>query len=324
MFINITNKNIVKALYGKTNLLDVTDKILETINTMVHVNNDFFGNDPCYGVVKYLYIMFDDMSHIMIEEGESIRLVNETMKVDKSKLSTNDSKFGFIIIRHVMNKESNSFWLNCYKSIRIFYDNLIVIIDDNSNKDFITKEKLENVVIIDSEFPKRGELLPYYYYYHNKFFDRAVVFHDNIIVKKYFDYENIKQYNMYSRLLEFNNHAYRVDIKYFEEFCNTIEKGNDILEYHKTNINKLFGCFGVMYVIDHDFLVNVEEEYKVLNLINVVDNRDKRKTLERFLSTVFMKYAEENDIKTKLSLFGSYHLAQQNKNEYLYKKNYGR
>ena len=89
--------------------------------------------------------------------------------------------FSFIILRYVINKETNKMWIKCYNSIRKFYNNKIIIIDDNSNKNFITNIKLDNCFIINSDIKKgRGELLPYYYYTKYKFSKRIIVLHDSM------------------------------------------------------------------------------------------------------------------------------------------------
>ena len=80
---------------------------------------------------------------------------------------------GFIILRHVNSLETNRLWIECYDSIRKFYPlHKILIIDDNSKYNFVDKSKvLFNTLLIQSEFPGRGELLHYYYYLQHKFFD---------------------------------------------------------------------------------------------------------------------------------------------------------
>ena len=72
--------------------------------------------------------------------------------------------YGFIITRHVISELTNKYWNNCIKCLRSFYpQKKIVIIDDNSNKDFLKSfYNFDNIEIIESEFPGRGELLPYY------------------------------------------------------------------------------------------------------------------------------------------------------------------
>jgi hypothetical protein len=99
------------------------------------------------------------------------------------------SKIGFIMLRHVNNELTNNYWNHCYECIRKYYpENLILIIDDNSNYDYIReKHNLYKTTIINSEYPRRGELLPYYYYLHNKLFDTAVIIHDSVFINQYID-----------------------------------------------------------------------------------------------------------------------------------------
>ena len=90
---------------------------------------------------------------------------------------------GFIILRYVMSEKTNMLWQECYKCIRKFYDNPIVIIDDNSDSKFLTTLEMTNVTIIQSEYPKRGELLPYYYFLKEAWFDTAVILHDSVFIQ---------------------------------------------------------------------------------------------------------------------------------------------
>ena len=103
-----------------------------------------------------------------------------------------------------------------------------------------------------------------------------------------------------------------------------IDNKEDIINYHKKNVNVLTGNFGIMSVIDHNFLKNLQEKYNLLNLINVIKNRNLRIILERFMHTLCKKYLLDNNKKLKKSLFGHYQLLENNTNPYLHKKLYGR
>ena len=75
---------------------------------------------------------------------------------------------GFIMLRHVNNELTNQYWILCYDCIRKYYpENIVLIIDDNSDYQFITDKQLYKTNIIKNDYPKRGELMPYYYYLHN-------------------------------------------------------------------------------------------------------------------------------------------------------------
>jgi hypothetical protein len=99
------------------------------------------------------------------------------------------AELGFIILRYVNSELTNKYWIHCYDCIRKYYpENNIIIIDDNSDYNFITEEPLYNTTIIKSDYPKRGELLPYYYFLHNKLFDIAVIIHDSVFINDYIDF----------------------------------------------------------------------------------------------------------------------------------------
>ena len=99
------------------------------------------------------------------------------------------SEIGFIILRHVRCETTNKYWMICYDCIRTHYlDNKIIIIDDDSDYTFITKKSLYKTRVIQSEYPKRGELLPYYYYLQFKLFNIAVILHDSVFIQKPMDF----------------------------------------------------------------------------------------------------------------------------------------
>ena len=101
--------------------------------------------------------------------------------------------FGFIITRHVNSEKTNMYWNRCVKCIKTFYPyKKIIIIDDNSNEQFLKADvDYINVTTIQSEFKGRGELLAYYYYIKNKFFENAVIVHDSVFFHKRVNFERL-------------------------------------------------------------------------------------------------------------------------------------
>ena len=95
--------------------------------------------------------------------------------------------YGFIITRHVNSQQTNEYWNHCVKLIRTYYPlRKIIIIDDNSNYNFVKSyHEYKNVKIIQSEYPGRGELLPYVYFLKNKWFENAVIIHDSLFFHKH-------------------------------------------------------------------------------------------------------------------------------------------
>ena len=231
------------------------------------------------------------------------------------------SSLGFIILRHVKSEQHNKLWIESYECIRKFYPtNKIVIIDDFSDYEFVdTNQKLTNTQIIQSEYSGRGEILPYYYYYKTKFFDRAVILHDSVFIQKYIDFGNENSF-----LWEFEhdwdylyNNDYDILIKH-------LEKQQLVLDmYNLQNLWK--GCFGVMSVINHDFLCKMNQVFNFINMIHCIKTRQNRMACERIFAVIFTLSNMFYDKKTT-SIFGNIHLycngfANETYQTYIQKKN---
>jgi hypothetical protein len=190
--------------------------------------------------------------------------------------------FGFIILRHVNNELSNKYWIRCVDSIRQYYpENYILIIDDNSDYKFITNENLYKTTIINSEYPKRGELLPYYYYLHNKLFDIAIIIHDSVFINKYID-------------ISVEKHKFLWEIEHtwdqIDDETRMINIFND-LELKKFYENKHLwkGCFGGMTIITHDYLIYINNKYDISKLLGLVLTKYNRCSFERIIGCLLQK-----------------------------------
>lgn len=194
--------------------------------------------------------------------------------------------FGFIILRHVNNELSNKFWIKCVNCIRQYYPEInILIIDDNSDYNFITNEELYKTTIINSEYPKRGELLPYYYYLHNKLFDVAIIIHDSVFINKYIDMNVDMNVEKYKFLWEFDHSWDQI-----EDETRMINIFNDLeLKEFYENKDLWKGCFGAMAIITHDYLIYINKKYDISKLIEVVLNRYNRCSFERVIACLLQK-----------------------------------
>ena len=204
------------------------------------------------------------------------------------------TSFGFIILRHVNNEETNKYWINCVDNIRQYYpENNILIIDDNSDYNFITNKELYKTTIINSEYSKRGELLPYYYYLHNKLFDVAIIIHDSVFINKYID----RTVDKYRFLWEFEH-----DWDQIEDETRMINIFND-LELNEFYKNKKLwkGCFGGMSIIKHDYLLHINNKYDISKLLDLVLTRYNRCSFERVIACLLQKEA------TQETLLGNIH-----------------
>lgn len=189
---------------------------------------------------------------------------------------------GFIILRHVNNESVNKYWIKCYDSIRKYYpENQIMIIDDNSNYEFITDKKLYKVTIIQSEYIGRGELLPYYYYLHNKLFDTAVIIHDSVFINKKIDFS----VNNYKMLWSFEHWWDNTD-----DETKMLKLFNDesLLTFYQTK-SLWKGCFGGMSIITHDYLVFINNKYDISKLLDHVLTRFNRMSFERVIGVLLQR-----------------------------------
>jgi len=221
---------------------------------------------------------------------------------NKFETFSDDKNFGFIVTRHVNSENSDKIWKKCITQIRQFYpDQKIVIIDDNSNYDFIDNNDvdLNNCIIIDSEFKKRGELLPYYYYYKNKWFDRAVFIHDSVFINNKLKLDNINDVKF---IWHFTGEEgpHREEVK---QLLSVLNHKDELLTLcYKTE--NWIGCWGTMSVIDYDFLKKITEKYNMIELINHVEGRTHRCAMEQVFALICIN--EKPELLEEKSIYGYY------------------
>ena len=230
------------------------------------------------------------------------------LKVNYKELMT----FGFILTRHVNNDSTNKYWNTCVRHLNAIYPtNSIVIIDDNSNPQFVKAEdEYKNVTIVQSEFPRRGELLPYYYFYRHKYFDNAVIIHDSVFFQSKINFHILEKSQI--KVLP----LWHFNVQKYENSENTIRLAytlknnvkiismnhNEFLGLDLNN-TKWSGCFGVQSYINHQFLSFLQTKYQIFNLLTVVNKRSDRCCLERLFAIIF--YIEYPILMKLKSLLGS-------------------
>ena len=209
----------------------------------------------------------------------------------------NSNSIGFILLRYVKDEITNKYWIYCYECIRKYYtENLILIIDDNSDYKYISDINLYKTTIINSEYHRRGELLPYYYYLHNKLFDTAVIIHDTVFINKYIDF-NVDKYKM---IWDFEHYW---DLIEDESYMIKLFNDNELFNFYENK--KLWnGCFGGMTIITFDYLNIINNKYNISKLLNCVLTRNNRSAFERVIACLLQKEKQNNKIE---SLLGNIH-----------------
>ena len=207
--------------------------------------------------------------------------------------------FGFIILRHVNSEKTNKYWNESVRCIRKLYPfKKIVVIDDNSKQEFVKPDfEYTNVQYIQSEFPQRGEILPYYYFHKHRFFDNAIIIHDSVFIQLRFNFDlfnKIKVLPLWhfsgSRDENYTNslHLTRVlknNYKIQENLKGA--KTKEFVTLGMNNTTNWYGCFGVQTYINYEFLNYIQTKYNVFNLLKVVKNRTDRCCLERIMGVIF-------------------------------------
>ena len=321
---NNINVNIIQLndinIYKYKIILDIDNEIDETIFNNLVYNKVIIINNKISNILKNNYSIDINYDAIPIFTLFSIKnyeqvynsiYKNINFNIKDIPKKNNDTifneiekrdKYGFIIIRHVNSEKTNKYWNESYKSIRKYYNNKILIIDDNSNYDFIKLDddiKIYNCTIIQSEYISRGEILGYYYFYKNKPFDKAIIIHDSVFINKYIDFDI---YNDVKFIWHFTSNWF--DESAESLLINNISNG-DMLKKYYHNRDLIHGCFGVQSVINYKFLHMIEEKYSLFNLLNIIDTRNERMNLERIFALICIH--ENNILSKEPSIFGVIH-----------------
>ena len=197
---------------------------------------------------------------------------------------TKVESLGFIILRHITNPTTNEYWKECFRCIRRFYpNNRILIIDDNSNKQFVTNDVLNNTMIIESEFPKRGEFLPYYYYLKTRFCEKVVILHDSMFIRRNINFNGMV--SDYKILIHFGKEHINDPDSFPSQLklLRALNHANLTTFYNKKDQGLWSGCFGAMSVITYDFLKQIDNEFHLTQLIPVITQRVDRCAFERII-----------------------------------------
>jgi hypothetical protein len=208
---------------------------------------------------------------------------------------------GFIVTRCVRRVEQNTLYKECYEAIRRFHPELkIIFIDDNSNKDVLEEYDMDNVEIIQSEYPTAGEYLPYWYLLQRKMFKKAIFMQDSMILNNRIKYEGVDDFRF---LFEFPSDRYEVNE--VNILIDNTSKPKELRTLY--NSNNWSGCWGSTMVITSEFLQKVEYTLQISKWSKVINTRNMRMGLERGIALACI-YTSGNSVNN--SLFGNVYETQ--------------
>ena len=195
------------------------------------------------------------------------------------ELRFEDRSYVFVILRHLRTTRDNDLWISSYNSIRKFYTNQIIIIDDNSSINTVNG-KLVNTDIIYSEYRGAGEILPYYYFLKNKWADRMVFLHDSMFLHRAFTNEEL------SGDIRFHWHfTNKNDQRKLSTYLTMLSHSDELYTFSQESEWK--GCFGVTSIVDWEVVSNLDTTYGIFsNLILAIRTRADRELFERIFGIV--------------------------------------
>ena len=209
-------------------------------------------------------------------------------------------KIAFIMLRHVNSVQTNLLWKTNIHHIRKYYDYPIIIIDDNSDLNYIDEkeESYPNVNVIYSEFPKRGEILPYYYIFRYKLCEKAIIIHDGTFINQKISFDTMDKPVYYFWHFNHDWNDEKEELKLLSLLNN-----QDLIDFYHNK--KWYGCFGVQAIFHYYFLDFIFRKYNMSLFIEYIDTRPKRMNFERIFS-VICSY-EHQELYEQKSLYGIIH-----------------
>ena len=206
--------------------------------------------------------------------------------------------YTFIILRHVTKKLENSdkIWKECYKSIRLFYTNKIIIIDNNSDFSIVNNDiDLINCEIINSSVAESRLFSPFYelLIIH---FKKAIILHDGVIFQKFVDFDKFEDVKF---MWHFNVRQYD-DIKLIEKQLSVLTNNDQLCNIFRQK--KFVGCMGCCLAITKDFLMQLEIKFKISNLKHIINNQNDAIAFERTIA--ILCFSEKKNLINDLSFEG--------------------
>jgi hypothetical protein len=194
------------------------------------------------------------------------------------------SSLGFIVLRHMTNATTALYWKECVERIRTFHPGApILLIDDNSNPAFVRTEDEEGLQVVQSEYPGRGELLPYIYYLTTPFCETVCILHDSVFMNAPLDVHA----STYKMLWSFE-HWY--DLPADERaMLSSLKNAEELLSFYDES-HRWKGCFGSMTILRHSFLTQIDARHDIRRLLENVKSRADRSLFERVIACLLQYY----------------------------------
>ena len=195
------------------------------------------------------------------------------------ELTHKNQSYVFVILRHIRHTRDNDLWISSYNSVRKYYTNKIVIIDDNSQVNTVNG-KLVNTDILTSEWNGAGEILPYYYFLQHKWADNMIFIHDSMFLNRPFRDSELE------RTVAFHWHFSPTHPdKKIETYLSLLHHAHELSAYADTSNWR--GCFGATSIMGLEVVEYLEEKYALFSQLTVaIRTRADRERFERIMGII--------------------------------------
>jgi hypothetical protein len=215
------------------------------------------------------------------------------------------SEFGFIVPSCPQNITHKKYFYDCINSIYKYHPgiDIVVIFSNASDQSVITEIKKEFPLLIyeSSILNISADMLALFYYKLNNYFKKAIVIHDGMKVLSQFNVTDVNDINyiwyatihqlMWDKIKEpesdfnkKNNIIVHDDLnKYiinhliindeFKKYCQSIYMSKE----------KWSVCFGPCYIITYDFLIKLDNDTNIIDLMMKMHDKRMRITIESIL-----------------------------------------
>ena len=200
-----------------------------------------------------------------------------------------NSSFGFIIPSYVNGPYAYHRLKSCIDSIRKLYPLiLIVVIDDYSEINISELMTMDSKLIVEKSLIKRGgEINPYCHFFNKKYFDVAIIIQDSTTIKRLIPVDistvTVKffYYFLYDKQGWDDNFALR--LLNFYNYITDTKKRENVINFSQ-NKKKWLGCMGIMSVISHDYLTEMNNKTCFLEMCQHVKDRNDRILMENIFA----------------------------------------
>lgn len=204
---------------------------------------------------------------------------------EAKELRVGGKSYVFVLLRHLRQPSDNELWISAYNSIRRYYTNMIVIIDDNSQLNTVNG-KLYQAEVIVSDYAGAGETLPYYYFLMYRWADRMIFLHDTMFLARPFKPEEVDTDARFHWSFQ-DKDASSLPEGRIRPFLSSIRNASEL---EKTLSAPLTwrACFGVAMTVSLRVVEAIEEKYKLFStMVMMIRNRKDREMAERLVGMVF-------------------------------------